>query len=229
MNNLMKTILPVLMISQIFAIGGLGISANQSLFSVDESTEPLFPENPELGSFTHHGMSNGYGLGGYLYVDAIPFVDIDIEGNLVFSSYNFSFVNPVTTIDEMQFAWISGSGYLTLKKKLIKLSVPFLAKAKLTAGVGVNSYASIPMIDLNMLKDVVPEGNLENELDADKLVDYLVENKISSTGFHVQGGLQFKLLMLDSFLYYRQVLGAKDVIPSGNSFGSLNLRLGLGF
>ena len=42
MNNLIKTILPVLMISQIFAIGGLGISTNQSLFSVDESTESLF-------------------------------------------------------------------------------------------------------------------------------------------------------------------------------------------
>ena len=63
MNNLMKIILPVLMISQIFAIGGLGISANQSLFSVDKSTESLFPSevftnssdvkfNSELSSFS---------------------------------------------------------------------------------------------------------------------------------------------------------------------------------
>ena len=54
------------------------------------------------------------------------------------------------------------------------------------------------------------------------------DNYLSSSGFHIQGGLQFKLLMLDSFLFYRHVI-AEDVIPGAKGFGSLNLRLGMGF
>jgi len=34
--------------------------------------------------------------------------------------------------------------------------------------------------------------------------------------------------MLDSFLFYRHVI-AEDVIPGAKGFGSLNLRLGMGF
>ena len=40
--------------------------------------------------------------------------------------------------------------------------------------------------------------------------------------------VQFKLLILDSFLFYRHVI-ADDVIPDAKGFGSLNLRLGMGF
>ena len=54
------------------------------------------------------------------------------------------------------------------------------------------------------------------------------DNYITSSGFHLQGGLQFKILMIDSFLFYRQVI-ADDVIPDAKGFGSLNLRLGMGF
>ena len=54
------------------------------------------------------------------------------------------------------------------------------------------------------------------------------DNYLSSNGFHLQGGLQFKILMLDSFLFYRQVFD-DAVIPDAKGFGSLNLRLGMGF
>ena len=75
------------------------------------------------------------------------------------------------------------------------------------------------------------EGLLENASaspDADKLKDFIKDNTKSVNGFHIQTGGQFKLLMLDSFLYYRQVF-ADNVIPDAKGFGSLNLRLGMGF
>jgi len=40
-------------------------------------------------------------------------------------------------------------------------------------------------------------------------------------------GLQFKLLMIDTFLIYRHTF-VDDVIPGASSFGTLNMRLGLG-
>ena len=237
MKKLILSFLPIFILSsQVFAIAGFGLNLNQSMFSIDKSTSPLLIDNPaggdqlNVGSFTQNSFNNGYGVGGYLYIDAIPVVDIDIEGSLIISPYKFSFNNALTSIDNQQFGWVDASGYITLQKKIFKLSIPFLAKAKLTAGAGVNSHSSTPMVDQKMMEAVMGGAeNLESgTLDTDELIKYLKDNKVSSTGFHIQAGLQFKLLMLDSFLFYRQVI-ADDVIPGAKGFGSLNLRLGMGF
>jgi|TARA_B110001454_G_scaffold131485_1_gene122450 hypothetical protein len=235
MKKLIQSFLPILILSsQVFAIAGFGINLNQSMFSIDKSTSPLLIDNPagedllNVGSFTQNSFNNSYGVGGYLYIDAIPVVDIDIEGSIIGSLYDFSFANVVDTVNQ-QFGWGAASGYITLQKKIFKLSIPLLAKAKLSAGIGINNHTSTPMINQNMLVAVIPGGDLENgNLDPDELITYLDDNKISASGFHIQAGLQFKLLMLDSFLFYRQVI-ADDVIPGAKGFGSLNLRLGMGF
>ena len=235
MKKIIQTFLPIFILSsQVFAIAGFGINLNQSMFSIDKSTSPLLIDNPaggdllNVGSFTQNSFNNGYGVGGYLYIDAIPVVDIDIEGSIIGSLYDFSFANAVDTVNQ-QFGWADASGYITLQKKIFKLSIPLLAKAKLSAGIGINNHTSTPMINQNMLTAVIPDGDLENgNLDPDELITYLDDNKISASGFHIQGGLQFKLLILDSFLFYRHVI-ADDVIPGAKGFGSLNLRLGMGF
>ena len=235
MKKLILSFLPIFILSsQVFAIAGFGLNLNQSMFSIDKSTSPLLIDNLDggdplnVGSFTQNSFNNGYGVGGYLYIDAIPVVDIDIEGSIIGSLYDFSFANAVDTVNQ-QFGWADASGYITLQKKIFKLSIPLLAKAKLSAGIGINNHTSTPMINQNMLMAVIPDGDLENgNLDTDELITYLDNNKISASGFHIQAGLQFKLLMLDSFLFYRQVI-ADDVIPGAKGFGSLNLRLGMGF
>jgi len=232
MKKLILSFLPIFILgSQVFAIAGFGLNLNKSMYSVAESTSLLMVENVEVATITQHEFENGLGIGGYLYIDAIPMVDLDIEGSLIISPYKFSFNNDaLTSIDKQQFGWVDASGYITLQKKILKLSIPFLAKAKLTAGAGVNSHSSTPMVDQNMMVTVMGgTENLKSEtLDTDELIKYLKDNKVSSTGFHIQAGIQFKLLMLDSFLFYRQVI-ADDVIPGAKGFGSLNLRLGMGF
>ena len=231
MNKLIKSLIPLFIISsQVFAIAGFGLNLNKSMYSVVESTSSLKFENIEVATITQHEFENGLGIGGYLYIDAIPMVDLDIEGSLIISPYEFSFTNLLTSIDKQQFGWVDASGYITLQKKILKLSIPFLAKAKLTAGAGVNSHSSTPMVDQKMMETVMGgAGNLESgTLDTDELIKFLKENKVSSKGFHIQTGVQFKLLMLDSFLFYRHVI-AEDVIPDAKGFGSLNLRLGMGF
>ena len=231
MKKLIQTFLPILIItSQVFAIAGFGISANQSLFNVDANTSDLtLTDGSKVGSFSSSKYSNGYGLGGYLYIDVIPFIDIDIEGNSIISKYDFSFANPVDTVNK-QLITGSLSGYITAQKKLFKLSIPLLAKVKLTAGAGINFNISPPVIDQTMLESIIPTGSdvSNGTVDTKALIEYIGDNKNSSTGFHIQTGLQFKILMLDSFLYYRQVF-ADNVIPSAKGFGSLNLRLGMGF
>ena len=232
MKKLIQILLPILIInSQVLAIAGFGLHLDRSMYSVAESTTPLTVGGVDVASITQHGFDNGYGIGGYLYVDAIPMIDVDIEAVMLLSPYEFSFSNqiPGSAINNQKFGWADFSGYFTLQKKLFKFSIPLLAKTKLTAGAGVNLHSSIPMISQDMMESVMGAGNLgSGSLDTDELIKYLKDNKVSDTGFHIQMGLQFKILMLDSFLYYRQVF-ADNVIPSAKGFGSLNLRLGMGF
>ena len=125
MKKLIQLLLPLIISSQVSAIAGFGLHLNQSMYSVSETTSQLLVDNPAggekltVGNFTHHGFDNGFGIGGYLYIDAIPIIDIDLEGNLLASPYNFSFTNSAVTISKKQFGWAAGSGYLTLQKKTI--------------------------------------------------------------------------------------------------------------
>ena len=202
---------------------GFGLNLNQTMFGIDKKTSSI----GTIGSFDYEKISGGNGLGGYLYIDAIPFIDIDLEFSGFGTTYNYS-----VTIDQTQattsysLPFGSLAGYLTMQKKIFQLKIPFLAKTKLTAGAGLNHqiYKSLP----NESDLVTLIGSVSTAPSEDALIDFVKDNTDSVTGFHIQTGLQFKLLMLDSFLYYRHVF-ADDVIPSAKGFGSLNLRLGMGF
>jgi len=224
MKKIIQTFLPIFILSsQVFAIAGFGINLNQSQFSVDAKTTSL----GEFGSYGYDEFSGGIGGGGYLYIDAVPFVDLDLEFSAIRTNYDY-LLTVGNIAKSYSVPYGSLVGYVTLQKKVFKLSIPLLAKAKLTVGAGLNShtYKSIP--DQSDLKDLGVISSTSELPTLDKLVEYVNKNKESEIGFHIQTGVQFKLLMLDSFLFYRQVI-ADDVIPGAKGFGSLNLRLGMGF
>tara|TARA_B100000700_G_scaffold308607_1_gene386542 strand:- start:201 stop:872 length:672 start_codon:yes stop_codon:yes gene_type:complete len=216
--------------SSIFAIGGLGLSVNSSTFSVEAASSDLMVENVKVGSFSYEGFENGGGLGGYLYLDIIPIVDLDIEYNFTAQVYDFTFKNEalVAPVTE-EFAFASGSMFITLQKSVFDLGIPFLAKARLYGGLGMNQNASTPMVNQEMLESVFGGATeLENgEYDYTAVTDYLAENVVETTGFHIDAGVFFKVLTFSGAVYYRQVI-SEDVIPGNNGFSSLNFRLGLG-
>ena len=54
-----------------------------------------------------------------------------------------------------------------------------------------------------MMKDLPANlTNLSSAPTTGALIDFVKDNTDSKSGFHIQTGVQFKLLMLDSFLYY---------------------------
>ncbi len=229
----MKKILTYIMIialpTSIFAIGGLGLSVNSSTFSVDAGSSDLMVEGLKVGSFSYEGFENGGGLGGYLYLDIIPIVDLDIEYNFVGQVYNFTFENAVTSSQTQEFAFLAGSMFITIQKPVFDLGIPFLAKAKLYGGLGMNQNASTPMVNQEMLEAVFGGAtNLESgEYDYDAVTEYLSDNLVETTGFHFDAGVFFKVLTFSGAVYYRQVI-VEDVIPGNSGFGSMNFRLGLG-
>ena len=221
----MKKMFPIsiflLFVSQAYSLAGFGLNLNQTMFSVDEKTNSI----NNIGSYGYEKISGSNGLGGYLYIDAIPFIDIDLEFSGFGTTYNY-FVIIEQTPTSYSLPFGSLAGYLTMQKKISQLKIPFLAKAKFTAGAGLNHQIYKPLPNEGDLVALI--GSTSTAPSEDALIDFVKDNTDSVTGFHIQTGLQFKLLMLDSFLYYRHVF-ANDVIPSAKGFGSLNLRLGMGF
>jgi len=226
MKRVLIPILPIIITSQLFAIVGFGLQLGESIFSVEENS----PINSEFVQLTNGAFNDADTYGGYIYLDMLPVVDLEVDFSGQAKTYEIQFTNNAGTMDPLDFGWASTNLYITVRKKIFGLNIPFLAKAKLFAGGGYNTHASTPLASEEMITDLL-DGDIENgdvSNLAANLKDYLSDNYITSSGIHLQGGLQFKLLMLDSFLFYRHVF-VKDVIPDAKGFGSLNLRLGMGF
>ncbi|MCH7764052.1 MAG: hypothetical protein IIB95_09975 [Candidatus Marinimicrobia bacterium] len=214
--------------SSLFAIGGFGLQLGQSMFSVAESSPAT---GSQFVTLTNSSFENSFNLGGYLYIDAIPFIDLEVDVNVRGNTYDINFKNDFGPMDPIQFGWLSTDVYFTLRKKVFGLSIPFLAGAKIHAGGGFNTHLTTPIASVEMIEDLLGgdllTGNVDN-LDKN-LEDFLTDkdNYIEASGLHIQVGFQFKLLILDTFLNYRYTI-VEDVVPGASGFGSLNLRIGIG-
>jgi len=211
------SIITIFSVNSLFAIGGAGLHFISDQVLVKSVTD---------GHFTRDSFENPGGIGGYLYLNAIPIVELDFEFQVAAEEYAVSYLDQSLG----DFKWGRASFYFTAKKKVFGAGIPFLAKAKIHVGAGFNSHSYTPYASEKMLGDLLSGiGDVlpghEDEL-AEGLVDFLVDNKESSTGFHIQTGIQFKLLMLDTHLFYRYNL-TKDVYTGSDGFGSFNIRLGM--
>ena len=114
MKRLISILLISLIPSSIFAIGGLGLNLSQGSFSVDAS----YPKTDIPGVTLMNGPFDGsFGFGGYVYIDLIPFVDIEFEANAHGNLYDIEFQNAFGEMPPLEFAWVSSNTYTTVRKK----------------------------------------------------------------------------------------------------------------
>ena len=204
---------------------GFGFQGGQSIFTIASSIS-----SKDGADLTISEFANPFSGGGYLYIDAIPVIDLEADFSISFKKYTFDFGNAIGVRGPYDFGWADFSIYLTAGKKIVGIGIPLLAKAKLFYGGGYNMHTVTPLMSMDLMKSVLG-GDLTvdpTNLSEDDLIDFLEENQVKISGFHIQSGLQFKILMLDTFLFYRHTF-AKDIIPGQDHFGSLNLRMGMGF
>jgi len=224
---LIGIVLAALPFNSASALVGFGLQVGQGMFSVDES----FPETGNPRIILINGAFDGsFNLGGYLYVDAIPFIDLEVDFNFSGNTYDINFKNAIDDMPILPFGWASASTYVTARKKIVGFSIPFLAATKVHAGGGVNTHMTTPIPNVDMITALIGDAlNADPSALDENLEDFLTneDNYLESTGFHAQAGLQFKLLMIDTFVIYRYTI-AKDVVPGSDGFGSLNVRLGFG-
>ena len=108
MKNLISVLLISLVPTSIFAIGGFGLQLGQGSFSVDASS----PDTNIPGVTLTNGAFDGSGvLGGYVYFDLIPFVDIEFDFNVQANTYDIEFQNAFGEMPKINFA-CDGSGNL---------------------------------------------------------------------------------------------------------------------
>ncbi len=215
--------------SSSFGFIGFGLQGLSEMGSADAGSYTQGSGLTEV-TMTRDGFDGVIGGGGYLYLDFIPLIDLDFDFQVAAAEYDFRFANAMGVMDDTPFGWARVSGYLTARKNLLKFGVPILGGIKLQAGGGLNFHASTPLASIDMIEELLG-GDLINgstdDLEAN-LKDYLKENKIDASGLHFQAGVQIKLLVLDTFVFYRYTM-AKDVYADQDGFGSLNIRVGMGF
>ena len=224
---LIGIVLAVLPFNSASAIAGFGLQLGQGLFSVGARSL----ENTDAFATMDTGpFENSFNVGIYLYLDIIPFIDLEVDASIVGQEYDFTFGNRLGNVGPFQAYWGGTSIYFTARRKIVGFELPILGGAQLFAGGGSNTHSFTPLVNLDMV-EIIMGGSLgaQPEFDEDALVDYIEDNKIDKTGFHIQSGLKFQLFMLDAFLFYRQTFGEFEDVLDAKTYGSMNLRLGLGF
>ena len=210
-------------VSPLAAIGGIGLQLGQGAFTVASSQDTNSFATLSTGEF-----SNPISFGGFLYLDLFSDFSLEAELQLTASEYEFEFTNALGTAGPYKGYWGGASTYFTVRKEIFGLGIPFLGGGNLFVGGGYNMHTFAPLADLSLVESLMGDLTDDPSFSEDELVDFIKENKIDKTGFHVQAGFQFKLLMIDTFVYYRHSFGEFEDIIGEESFGSLNLRLGLG-
>ncbi len=231
----------IVLFSQFLFVGtaqafvGFGLNIIQDQGSISSSTEDK-AGSLATARMIREGFTGGVGIGGYLYLDFIPVIDLELDFEAVGNTYKFNFqsiptTGPTTETGYVDFVWVRTSTYVTARKELFDGTIPIFGGVKLHAGGGLNFHKAFPLTSITMMETLLG-SEIYDSIDnssamEDKIVDYINDNVESTTGIHLQAGVQLKLLFLDSFVNYRYTIGKTYEGSSG--YGTLQIKMGIGF
>ena len=231
----MKKMLSILIIailpSYAFALIGFGLQFGSDLSKLGPQSYTEGSGDLAFNVNSYEMKSNPVGGGGYAFVDLFGFA-LEGEFDVAFGEYEFDFGNQYMDFDPIPFGWARTSYAATLKKNIMDLSIPFLAKAAVNVGGGFGGHVSTPRANVEMVRELFGDDlinlNVNSEDLEDNLVSYLKDNAIEASGLHLQAGLRFKVLVLDTHLNARYNL-AKNVYDGENGFLQLMFKMGFAF
>ncbi|MFL3007517.1 MAG: hypothetical protein ACJZ10_05910 [Candidatus Neomarinimicrobiota bacterium] len=234
MKKMLSVLVMALIPSFVFALAGFGVQLGSDLsklgsYSFSEGSGPT-----EVTIKTYEMESNPGSFGGYAFVDLFGFA-LEAEGEIAGGQYEFDFTNDYLPQmeEKIPFVWGRGSYSFTLKKNIMDISIPFLAKAAINAGGGFGKHAATKRVNVEMVRSVFGEEDLasvqleQNDIES-LLEDFLTntDNWEEASGLHLQAGLRFKVLVLDTHINARYNL-AKDIYT--DKAGWLQLMFKMGF
>ena len=232
MKKLILSFLPIFILSsQVFAIAGFGAYGDFDLLKYpDGSSGDISTYGVE-----YKGFDNAKGFGFLFYIDAIPVVDLEADIEFVGNLYEYTPYLLGAAQTSQELPWGRVSTYLTIRKEILGLSIPLLAKAQLYGGVGFNKHKVVPIMTADVIKDALGGDDLEaalklfeadTEEGAKDLAKSMLDNVEDVSGFHLQAGVRGKLLMFNAFVNARYTIA--DVIPDKSGYPSLWVGLAIG-
>ena len=233
MKKLILSFLPIFILSsQVFAIAGFGVYGDFDLLKYPDGS------SGDISTYgvKYKGFDNAKGFGFLFYIDVIPVVDLEADIEFVGNLYEYTPYLAGIPLASEDLPWGRVSTYVTIRKEILGLSIPLLAKAQLYGGVGFNKHKVVPIMTADVIKDALGGDDLEaalklfqadTEEGAKDLAKSMLDNVEDVSGFHLQAGVQGKLLMFNAFVNARYTI-AKDVIPDKSGYPSLWVGLALG-
>jgi hypothetical protein len=223
-----KLYILLLLITYILPLGGIGVSWLNNIIS----SEGYEQDNNFSLSFEDSGLEQGPNI--FIYFDALPNnLAIEYSKEIKWQELNSTIIFNDESITNPLFT-VRTSDYLTIRKDIVDLSIPILAKVALSIGGGFNTHKSVAP-SINLLKDIydVEElGDLYNQAsekwDQNAIIGKLEDNAIKSSGLHIQCGLQAKILMLNAFVNTKYTFIIKDDNNSIESFPGITIGLAFG-
>jgi len=233
MKKIIQTFLPIFLLSsQVFALAGFGAYGDFDLLKYpDGSSGDISDYGVE-----YNGFDNAKGFGFLFYIDAIPVVDLEVDIEFVGNLYEYTPYLAGDPLPSEDLPWGRISTYVTIRKEILGLSIPLLAKAQLYGGLGFNKHKVVPIMTADVIKDALGGDDLEaalilfeadTEEGAKDLAKSMLDKMEDVSGFHLQVGVRGKLLMFNAFANARYTI-AKDVIPDESGYPSLWVGLALG-
>ena len=232
MKKFILSFLPIFILSsQVFAIAGFGAYGDFDLLKYPAGSSG---DVNEYG-VEYKGFDNPKGFGFLFYIDAIPVVDLEVDIEFVGNLYEYTPYLAGTPLASEDLPWGRVSTYVTIRKEILGLSIPLLAKVQLYGGLGFNKHKVVPIMTADVIKDALGGDGLEaalilfeadTEEGAKNLAKSMLDNVEDVSGFHLQAGVRGKLLMFNAFVNARYTIA--DVIPDKSGYPSLWVGLAIG-
>jgi len=233
-----KNLITIILSTQLFALGGIGIYGASEMFSYPSSTNEA---SSGLYRFQSESFNNSAGLGLFIYTDLLPFIDLEYSGELNLQTHKISLdiIDPINggfdLGDKTDFGWFKTSNYFTVRRQVFGASIPFLAKASVNLGLGFNTHKVMQPLTPGLIETALGDTQLLDEEgftltqeDTDTIVNYIIENREKYSGFHLQAGVHGRLLLINLFINARYTI-AKDVIKGTTGFPSIWTGVSIGF
>ena len=159
-------------------IGGAGMNIVQDQFTIDENSFDFSPVNDVSAVVSTSEINNPGGVGGFMYLTIIPFVDFEVGYNVTFGTYKYQYFG----LDELELGIAKGTWYTSVQ-------YPFFSPPTMRfyMGAGANGTNWIQPVSPKILTDLE-----DNNFDFDNETELLKALAKESSGYHIELGARFK-------------------------------------